>query len=87
MPPPAADLGALMALTQNDPEFQPGFTDADTSVQAAVPFYGVYDLTDRDQNYDSTFVRLMTDIVMGVGIEDSPEAWAMSYSPLDRITA
>ena len=78
-------LCALMALTQNDPQFQPGFEDADTSLQAAVPFYGVYDLTDRDGNYNSTFVRLMTDIVMGVGLEDSPEAWA-AYSPQDRIT-
>ena len=26
--------------------FQPGFEDADTSVAAAVPFYGVYDFTD-----------------------------------------
>lgn len=77
-------LCALMALTQNDPQFQPGFEDADTSLQAAVPFYGVYDLTDRDRNYRSTFVRLMTDVVMGVGIEDSPEAWS-AYSPLDRI--
>jgi acetyl esterase/lipase len=37
-------LTALAALTANDPEFQPGFEDADTSLQAAVPFYGVYDL-------------------------------------------
>ena len=36
-------LTALAALTAGDPEFQPGFEDADTSVQAAVPFYGVYD--------------------------------------------
>jgi len=79
-------LCALMALTQNDPEFQPGFEDSDTSVQAAVPFYGVYDLTDRDGHYNSTFVKLMTDIVMGVGLEDAPEKWA-AYSPLDRITA
>lgn len=79
-------LCALMALTQNDPQFQPGFEEADTSVQAAVPFYGVYDLTDRDGNYNSTFVRLMTDVVMGVGLEHSPEAWS-AYSPLDRITA
>jgi acetyl esterase/lipase len=79
-------LCALMALTQNDPQFQPGFEEADTSLQAAVPFYGVYDLTDRDGNYNSTFVRLMTDIVMGVGLDDAPEAWA-AYSPIDRITA
>jgi acetyl esterase/lipase len=37
-------LTALAALTANDPEYQPGFEEADTSVQAAVPFYGVYDL-------------------------------------------
>lgn len=38
-------LCALTALTPNDPRFQPGFADADTSVQAAVPFYGIYDMT------------------------------------------
>ncbi|WP_148572186.1 alpha/beta hydrolase [Nocardioides caldifontis] len=37
-------LAALAALTPGDPEYQPGFEDADTSLQAAVPFYGVYDL-------------------------------------------
>jgi acetyl esterase/lipase len=36
-------LTALVGLTQNDPELQPGFEDADTSVAAAVPYYGVYD--------------------------------------------
>lgn len=38
-------LCALTALTAGDPQFQPGFADADTSVRAAVPFYGVYDFT------------------------------------------
>jgi len=37
-------LAALVALTANDPQYQPGFEDADTSVAACVPFYGVYDL-------------------------------------------
>jgi len=37
-------LTALAALTPNDPEYQPGFEDADTSLQAVVPFYGVYDV-------------------------------------------
>ena len=36
-------LAALAALTGNDPAWQPGFEEADTTVQAAVPFYGVYD--------------------------------------------
>lgn len=41
-------LCALLALSANDPEFQPGFEDLDTSVQGAVPFYGVYDLLDTN---------------------------------------
>jgi acetyl esterase/lipase len=39
-------VGALAALTANDPVWQPGFEDADTTLQAAVPYYGAYDLTD-----------------------------------------
>jgi acetyl esterase/lipase len=38
-------LTALMGLTANDPQYQPGFEDADTSVRAMIPFYGVYDWT------------------------------------------
>src|SRR5690349_8356251 len=37
-------LAALAALTPGLDDFQPGFEDADTSVSACVPFYGVYDL-------------------------------------------
>ncbi len=36
-------LAALLALTPGVAAFQPGFESADTSVQAAVPFYGVHD--------------------------------------------
>lgn len=36
-------LAALAAVTPNDPAYQPGFEDADTSVAAAIPHYGVYD--------------------------------------------
>jgi acetyl esterase/lipase len=41
-------LSSLAALTPNDPQFQPGFEEADTSVRAAVPFYGLYDFTMDD---------------------------------------
>lgn len=37
-------LSALAALTPGLAEYQPGFEDADTSVSACVPFYGIYDL-------------------------------------------
>ncbi len=38
-------LSSLAALTPNDVSYQPGFEDADTTVQAAAPLYGIYDLT------------------------------------------
>lgn len=37
-------LASLAALTPKLPEYQPGFEEADTSVSACVPFYGVYDM-------------------------------------------
>jgi len=37
-------LASLVALTPNDPRYQPGFEAADTRVTACVSFYGVYDL-------------------------------------------
>jgi acetyl esterase/lipase len=42
-------LSALAALTPNVSEFQPGFENSDTRVQAAVPLYGPYDLVDDDE--------------------------------------
>jgi len=37
-----APLAATAALTPNDPEFQPGFEQADTAVTAAIGLYGYY---------------------------------------------
>ncbi|WP_370246796.1 alpha/beta hydrolase fold domain-containing protein [Nocardioides sp.] len=37
-------LTALAALTPGEAAWQPGFEDVDTSVQVAVPHYGVYDM-------------------------------------------
>ena len=37
-----AHLAAMAALTPNDPTFQPGFENADTSVTGAVCLYGYY---------------------------------------------
>lgn len=36
-------LSSLAALTPGDAAWQPGFEDADTTVKAALPHYGVYD--------------------------------------------
>ena len=40
-------LASLAALSQNHKPWQPGFEDKDTSIQAAMPLYGAYDLCDR----------------------------------------
>jgi acetyl esterase/lipase len=40
-----AHLAAMAALTGSDPSLQPGFESVDTSLQACVPHYGVYDFT------------------------------------------
>lgn len=41
-------LTAMMGLTANDPRWQPGFEQVDTTVRAVVPFYGVFDWTNRN---------------------------------------
>jgi acetyl esterase/lipase len=52
-------LSSLAALTSNDPQFQPGFEDVDTRVQAAVPFYGVYDFTRSDNSMHPLMVPML----------------------------
>ena len=57
-------LSALAALTPNDPKFQPGFEDADTSVVAAVPVYGRYDWFSTDAEGRREFVGLLEKFVV-----------------------
>ncbi len=40
-------LTAMMALTGNEAEWQPGFEHVDTRIDGFVPFYGVYDWSNR----------------------------------------
>ena len=42
-------LAALVALTANEPEYQRGFEDEDTSVAGCIPLYGVYDFVDAER--------------------------------------
>jgi len=79
-------LTAMMALTANDPEFQPGFEDADTTVQAAVPFYGVYDLLDRGSAMAPGFTDFLRRIVVGTDPRTDADRWAR-YSPIERVHA
>jgi acetyl esterase/lipase len=80
-------LTALMALTANDARYQPGFEQADTSVQAAIPFYGVYDFTNRNDTAPPEFrTWILQPLVVKAFIEDEPETFAAA-SPLDQIHA
>jgi acetyl esterase/lipase len=76
-------LASLVALTANDPRLQPGFEDADTTVQAAAPYYGVYDLTDATKMHEMMmpFLELF---VMKERYGDNPELFE-SASPISHV--
>ena len=57
-------LASLAALTPNDPAFQPGFEEADTSVVAAVPIYGRYDWYSTDGEGRREFVGFLRRFVV-----------------------
>lgn len=77
-------LSCLAALTPNDPEYQPGFEDADTHVQGAVPFYGVYDWTNRDGTGNVDLRPLLEERVFKARFDDDPGSWERA-SPMSRI--
>jgi acetyl esterase/lipase len=68
-------LAALAALTPDLAAFQPGFEDADTSVAAAVPFYGVYDFTNRDGSAGRALVPFLERRVMRSALADNRAVW------------
>jgi acetyl esterase/lipase len=77
-------LAALMALTANNPVYQPGFEDVDTAVQGAVLFYGVYDLTNRAGVRTKSTVRFFERTVIKAKLRDSAAVFAAA-SPMDQI--
>jgi acetyl esterase/lipase len=78
-------LAALMALTENDPAYQPGFEDIDTSVQAAVPHYGVYDIANEVRRRGARQrLRMLERIVWQKPFADHREDYERA-SPLYRI--
>ena len=79
-----AHLAALVALTANRPEYQPGFENADTTVQAAVPVYGIYDFLNRNSTRDDW--PIIPRWVMKADRE-TDEALFRQASPLDQVHA
>ncbi|RJQ83559.1 alpha/beta hydrolase [Amycolatopsis panacis] len=82
-------LAALLALSQNDPALQPGFAEADTSVQACLPHYGVYDIAATTGTADSRY-RLESLLARRVFAPDRPPRDHLddylAASPLNRVS-
>ncbi len=80
-------LASMVALTAADKSLQPGFEDRDVSVDACVPFYGVYDFTGGGENekYAEGMRDLLGKYVMKRSFAEAPEAYR-DASPLFRIT-
>ncbi|MDT8914182.1 alpha/beta hydrolase [Amycolatopsis sp. PS_44_ISF1] len=82
-------MAALLALSQNDPDLQPGFTEVDTSVQACAPHYGVYDIAATSGAVESKY-RLEGLLARRVFAADrDPVNYLDDYiaaSPLDRVS-
>jgi len=80
-------LSSLAALTPNITEWQPGFEEADTSVDAAVPFYGVYDFLDRDNIRGSMSMEdVLAKYVMKCTPAENLELWEQA-SPISHVHA
>ena len=80
-------LAAMAGLTVGVERFQPGFEGADTSVQAAIPLYGVYDLTDRSHRHLSGFLeKLIEPLVIKAFFAEEPEKF-VDASPVAHVHA
>jgi acetyl esterase/lipase len=78
-------LSSLLALTANDPEYQPGFESVDTSVRACVPFYGVYDFTNEYRHQaHGRLEGFLERTVMKKRMADDADAFRRA-SPMHRI--
>jgi acetyl esterase/lipase len=79
-------LSSLAALTPNDPQFQPGFEEADTRVQVAVPFYGVYDFTRDDDSVHPLMAPLVGKRVFKLSRGEIAEPFRQA-SPITHVNA
>lgn len=75
-------LTALMAMTAGDSRYQPGFESDDTSVQAAVPFYAVFDWTNQSGAFGPELrCDILEPLVVKAFFDDNPEVFAAA-SPM-----
>jgi acetyl esterase/lipase len=71
-------LSALAAVTAGVRDFQPGFEDVDTAVQAAVPLYGVYDFVDDDRLGVGGLLAHLERMVFTNKLADDRLAWELA---------
>ena len=74
-------LAALVALTANDPTWQPGFEDEDSEVVGCIPLYGVYDFVDSDRIGNANLAPILERHVFE---RAAVEAFAAA-SPISRV--
>ncbi len=78
-------LSSLAALTPNDPKFQPGFEDADTSVVAAVPYYGRYDWYSTEGDGREEFIEVLERLVVKRRLDTHRHIY-LDASPIRYVT-
>ena len=77
-------LSALAAVTANVAEYQPGFEAADTTVAAAVPFYGVYDLVNAHGATNDGLERHLAGRVFKSRLSEDRRRWEQA-SPISHV--
>ena len=80
-------LAALMGLTGNRPELQPENPDVDTSIQACIPLYGVYDFLVRHNQHPNKelYLNFAMHRVMYESPQENPALWELA-SPLNQLS-
>jgi len=79
-------LCALAALTPNEPAWQPGFEDADTSVVCAVPIYGRYDwFTDQGAGRPE-FIKILQRYIVKKPFTANRQLY-LDASPITKVRA
>jgi acetyl esterase/lipase len=79
-------LCALAALTANDPQWQPDFEDADTSVVAAVPIYGRYDWFTREGSGRPEFISILQRFIVRKPFAEHRQVY-LDASPITKVRA
>lgn len=80
-------ITAMVGLTQGDTTLQPGFEDADCSVQATVPLYAVFDLTNVKKRHAPGFHSMLLEpLFLKAFFEENPERFE-NASPIHRVHA